>query len=720
MNTKTYLSGWRPARKAYVEQIKDLILARNKGFNKMVELLHKQLIRKGRIRTRSNNFYHSTLRAMVYYIRSYNIKSSSTMPYDYNDHNRLGLNQFFVGQSPYNYYNGDPGDGIYHDKVEILCMPRAVSSGVKDADEQAPSLILAETTGVEVRKSESAPDEPNLTPLYYLDYQRYFLHDNSYVLLFNHPKGFVDGKRYSLIYKVSRTAEYRYYGYSNKEATMIYHYTFHTNRYEQTTQNGKQINKRLGNGSFSYSTHLVSTETITGGDGDKEHTIIVVNANNTPINYIMDNLKMVEILDYQIFNYGVFPTDIDDNGKRTYHDWSEMLVEPPHNNYDDLKLTIQTNNKKYTLYPVGSYGGKAILNDGRILEGLANIDRSNHISNIDIRAFLTETFYADNDMPTRGAMKWYIEWSNHYALFIKEDKGVPGWVGFAVAVFAFIVTWYTGVPAAQWAVNAFTWAGAIYVAWAGAIFSGIGLFLSIMSGLGLMGAHMAKVGKIFSLVGGVINISTMISSAWAKVPATAAANASALSAKSIASSGGLSQTSALYANTGFSNASALGSNLTTSSSVMFNSNSSIMFSSGTLSNSAVISSFGLNAGISSGLYASGNTMISPLTAIAISQPVGLTTTQIINQSLDLLSSAYKTYSDARDMFRKPNEFSDDEVPTNDDKPQINYLPMNSEYIIRRHYNISDDYDLGLQSGTLLYLPSVREKLNQNDCAVNVP
>ena len=56
MNKKTFLGGWRPAGRGYVEQIKDLILARNKGFNKMVELLHKQLIRKGRIRTRSANF----------------------------------------------------------------------------------------------------------------------------------------------------------------------------------------------------------------------------------------------------------------------------------------------------------------------------------------------------------------------------------------------------------------------------------------------------------------------------------------------------------------------------------------------------------------------------------------------------------------------------------------------------------------------------------------
>ncbi|ANE33555.1 hypothetical protein CHL_0170 [Campylobacter hyointestinalis subsp. lawsonii CCUG 27631] len=28
--------------------------------------------------------------------------------------------------------------------------------------------------------------------------------------------------------------------------------------------------------------------------------------------------------------------------------------------------------------------------------------------------------------------------------------------------------------------------------------------------------------------------------------------------------------------------------------------------------------------------------------------------------------------------------------------QINFIPMNSELIKRKHYNISDDYDLGLE------------------------
>ena len=32
MNTKTYLWGWKPAGRPYLEQTKDLLVARNKGF----------------------------------------------------------------------------------------------------------------------------------------------------------------------------------------------------------------------------------------------------------------------------------------------------------------------------------------------------------------------------------------------------------------------------------------------------------------------------------------------------------------------------------------------------------------------------------------------------------------------------------------------------------------------------------------------------------------
>ncbi|HEB9327384.1 TPA: hypothetical protein RZK18_000123 [Campylobacter coli] len=88
------------------------------GVNKYVELLHKQLIRKGR--SYSQNATHP-LYPNSYIVKKYNIKSASTAPYDKHSHSNLGLNQFFVGQDPYKPYKGDPSskNGIYHDICEI-------------------------------------------------------------------------------------------------------------------------------------------------------------------------------------------------------------------------------------------------------------------------------------------------------------------------------------------------------------------------------------------------------------------------------------------------------------------------------------------------------------------------------------------------------------------------------------------------------------------------
>ncbi len=88
------------------------------GVNKYVELLHKQLVRKSR--SQIQNINHPLFKNS-YIVKKYNIKSSSTAPYNKENYNDLGLNQFFVGQDPYKPYRGDPSskNGIYHDICEI-------------------------------------------------------------------------------------------------------------------------------------------------------------------------------------------------------------------------------------------------------------------------------------------------------------------------------------------------------------------------------------------------------------------------------------------------------------------------------------------------------------------------------------------------------------------------------------------------------------------------
>lgn len=104
-----------------VDAAKDSAISIILGYTKTYELLHKQLWRKNRVALGS---YTTTINGReAKPILFYNIKSASTQPYD-RDHpsDNMGLNQLFMGQSPYDTYNGDPGDGIYHD--DCLIQPK--------------------------------------------------------------------------------------------------------------------------------------------------------------------------------------------------------------------------------------------------------------------------------------------------------------------------------------------------------------------------------------------------------------------------------------------------------------------------------------------------------------------------------------------------------------------------------------------------------------------
>ena len=126
----------------YPEQAHDILPKRTAAYRKTTELLHSQLVRKGRMRRwmptykegaitfgsllvggekkNITSFNHPTY-GEVYTTEFYDIKSPSKNPYNKDSHDDLGLNQYFVGQSPYEYYKGDPGDdnGIYHDTSQI-------------------------------------------------------------------------------------------------------------------------------------------------------------------------------------------------------------------------------------------------------------------------------------------------------------------------------------------------------------------------------------------------------------------------------------------------------------------------------------------------------------------------------------------------------------------------------------------------------------------------
>ena len=140
----------------YPEQARDILPKRTAAYRKTTELLHTQLVRKRRAQffdtrilkesdlsflTNPNyrgELFDHPIYGKVYTTGRYNIKSPSKMPYDRNDYNNLGLNQYFAGQSPYQYYIGDPGgdNGIYHDKSEIIGPVRYIVGNDEYSGEQ--------------------------------------------------------------------------------------------------------------------------------------------------------------------------------------------------------------------------------------------------------------------------------------------------------------------------------------------------------------------------------------------------------------------------------------------------------------------------------------------------------------------------------------------------------------------------------------------------------
>lgn len=112
------------------------ILATLIGYGKMYELLHKQLWRKNRVILANVTIPNINDRP-VKPILKYNIKDGGKAPYNrdfiYDDNGNikyyaLGLDQLFMGQSPYSEYQGDPKDGIYHDTCEIIPKQTEMSS----------------------------------------------------------------------------------------------------------------------------------------------------------------------------------------------------------------------------------------------------------------------------------------------------------------------------------------------------------------------------------------------------------------------------------------------------------------------------------------------------------------------------------------------------------------------------------------------------------------
>ena len=596
MNKNTYLGGYRPVGN-YAAQAKIALMARTRAFNRMLELLHLQIIRKGRFVKYSEHFYHPKFGA-IYAILIYDIKSPSKAPYDRDNRDNLGLNQFFMGQSPYKWYDGNPKKGIYHDKVDI------VGGNLKKNTQNFRNIFSNEEW--EYRLSDNTP------------------------ILFIHPTFECVG----LVYAIARTITFSEFfdkesasGKSRKEPTAAV-ITFDVYR---------QINE-IENGKYKFEKIREDTKALKILPEDEELSA--------------DFFLIVHDRGGAHIKMSLFETIILD-GNTTYK------ISPKKAEDIGLSYIDKNSGKSRAAYKVGFHfdGGNykgVLLHDGRLLYRTAT------------SSLIYETFFVNDNRPVRGVMNFIVEWATNHNLNVYEDKGIPKIANVGAMIVAMVGAYFAG-----------PWVAGLY---ANSILGGLVAFTTMLSlsvtimGLATQDADAISFSKKVGLVGSIIGVTAIGQQLVQQIGQTAASSASNLSANSVAELNALSQTSAAYAQTGAANASAVGANFTSSSMIGFSGNSG----------SAVTPAIN-TAGM-----------------ISFSSAAQISTSEILKTAAQFLLQAYSTYSNTREIFKKPQKYQDDEMPDNEDKKTPGVM-LDAKYRGKSYLDDDDEYDLGLTEGTLFYL-----------------
>ena len=724
----TYLKGYKTLTQFNTpfRQTWEIIKWRNIAMVKLVELLHIQLMRKGRYRY--YGLYNHPVYGQVYSIYKYNIKSGSRAPYSYDG--AMGLNQFFVGQNPYAWYQGDPGSssGIYHDTCEIIrSQDNATSTiyGYKD-------LLLIKIWG-----------------------QGEMVH--SLHPVFNPFKDRESIYRFPVKAKISCTFEWD---------KLVYLKNFR-NR-EILDENGNKIIdtsqstiKVFRNVSIDMERWKIKLD----GSRQRLADIRDLNFNTTlqatPIYGYQNEHTKEEIItgynkDINIFAYlPEFYRELKDSRVYTYDEMIKLIGQTL-----EWELVLNGDDDFVDIYLWGSYAGRIIafgdgevagyMDDGRILiQGTkrgqhrfttGSDNEHTHYFYYDIPTLnLIETFDPNTHMPLRGAFKFVTEWQSHYGLHVEEDKEL--WeklvpiVAIVIVIVVTIVTWGTmtaqtasagsavtaGTTGATGAGAAATTAG-FYSASASALASiGItsaagtlalsSIFLSALGyGLSYAGAKHGKEGliiggRIASFAGaamGVASIGASISTALSTATSQAVANSSGCYLSEAAFASGSGAASGMTATGLMASGTSITTNLgvTTVNSGMGvvsvgTANSSVLFVNGVaMSGTGVIGSMAAQFGFSMTTV----TQLLSLSNIA-------TTTYSIGNSL------YGGFNSVKDVLSSlRGEPVDPDIPQNRSDEEAlaggnGAIGVSSSVVMRFERDIMPA-DLGLDEDSLIYVRSL--------------
>ena len=331
------------------------------------------------------------------------------------------------------------------------------------------------------------------------------------------------------------------------------------------------------------------------------------------------------------------------------------LIEHKNTNYNADGVNISM---EYSIYACDNGSIYIVGNDSRVLylngfdEHPLQTDENNRLIAPAYDGFELLTFYAEGEMkdqPT-NLRRFNENWNEYYKLDVKEDMDAGAAfigrllsvVGVVVMIFGFNTGGFIGIGSALggFALSLTGYGMAI----------GDKDLMNFAKGVGLIGSVFSFVGAIKNLVGTIGN--------------TAAANASPLSSAGTASKMGLEKTSELYIGTGAMNASGKGASMTFSE---------------LLKQSDMSFKDALN------------------TTITGIEPVEKSFWESLKQTL---SSGFKSFSDAKDVFKSSGDYSDDEMPTNEDKKTAVAIRQNGNL---KHYKTDNSVDMGLDEGSLMYL-----------------
>ncbi len=338
------------------------------------------------------------------------------------------------------------------------------------------------------------------------------------------------------------------------------------------------------------------------------------------------------------------------------------LIEHKNTNYNADGTNISM---EYSIYACDNGSIYIVGNDSRVLyingfdEHPLQTDENNRLSAPAYDGYEALTFYAEGelkDQPT-NLRRFNENWNEYYKLDVKEDMDAgAAFIGRALAIVGIVAMMFGFYTGGLMGIGSALGGFALSLTGYGMAIGDKDL-MNFAKGVGLIGSVFSFVGSIKNLVGTIGN--------------TAAANASPLSSAGTASKMGLEKTSELYIGTGAMNASGKGASMTFSELLQNGNN---------LSFKEAI-----------------NTTITGI------EPVEKSLWESLKQTL---SSGFKSFSDAKDVFKSSGDYSDDEMPTNEDKGKMVAMKQNGTL---KHYKTDNSVDMGLDEGSLMYLK--KPKLN---------